>query len=59
MRKSYFLRYSNKINDFVCDAFEWWWDLVKAENPEVEKIAILPIMDRKIVVTALSTFQGW
>ena len=20
--------------------YEWWWDLVKAENPEVEEIAI-------------------
>ena len=31
---------SNKTSDFVCDAFEWWWELVKAENPEVEEIAI-------------------
>ncbi|WP_252180576.1 transposase [Endozoicomonas sp. 4G] len=31
---------SNKTSDFVCDAFEWWWDLVKEENPEVEEIVI-------------------
>ena len=31
---------ANKTSDFVCDAFEWWWDLVKAENPEAEDIAI-------------------
>ena len=31
---------SNKTSDFVCDAFEWWWDLVKKDNPEVEEILI-------------------
>ncbi len=31
---------SNKTSDFVCDAFEWWWGLVKAENPEVKEIVI-------------------
>ncbi len=32
---------SNKTSDFVCDAFEGWWELViKAENPKVEEIVI-------------------
>ena len=31
---------SNKTSDFVCDAFEWWWKLVKSDNPEVEEILI-------------------
>lgn len=31
---------SNKTSDFVCDALEWWWELVKDENPEVEELII-------------------
>ncbi len=28
------------IGDFICDALEWWWDLVKNEYPEVEELVI-------------------
>ena len=31
---------SSKTSDFVCDALEWWWNLVKKDYPEIEEIAI-------------------
>ena len=31
---------SSKTSDFICDALEWWWNLVKDEYPEVEELII-------------------
>ena len=31
---------SSKTSDFICDALEWWWNLVKDEHPEVEELVI-------------------
>ena len=31
---------SNKTSDFVCDALEWWWSLVKADYPHAERLVI-------------------
>ncbi len=31
---------SSKTSDFICDALELWWDLIKDENPEVEELII-------------------
>ncbi len=31
---------SNKTSDFVCDALESWWALIKTDNPEVEELVI-------------------
>ena len=31
---------SNKTSDFVCDALEWWWSLVKMDFPNAERLAV-------------------
>ncbi len=48
---------SSKTSDFICDALEWWWDLIKDEHPEVEELIIFQIMAQKIADAGLSIFS--